>query len=64
MNFRAVPASSLKELWVAAAHYPDINYVDIGTIVDIETLDYTDDLVGLPSSFRKQAGQVPRCVFM
>jgi hypothetical protein len=37
MNFRAVPALPLKELWVAAAHYPDINDVDIGTIDDIET---------------------------
>ncbi|KAF0911271.1 hypothetical protein E2562_008028 [Oryza meyeriana var. granulata] len=33
---RSMPASSLKEVWMAAAHSQDISYSDIGTITGIE----------------------------
>ncbi|KAL6643728.1 hypothetical protein ACP70R_018494 [Stipagrostis hirtigluma subsp. patula] len=43
---RAMPASSLKELFIAAAHDRAIDCMDIGTVSGMETPEHINDLAG------------------
>jgi hypothetical protein len=48
---RAMPALSLKEIWLAAAHDLGINCVDIGTISGAEAPEHIANLAALSSNF-------------
>ncbi|KAL6847171.1 hypothetical protein ACP4OV_023024 [Aristida adscensionis] len=50
---RAMPASSLKEIWIAAAHDMGIDYVDISTANGLETPELIDNLSSSSSSSGK-----------
>ncbi|TVU26982.1 hypothetical protein EJB05_29560 [Eragrostis curvula] len=50
---RAMPASSLKELWIAAAKDQGIDYMDIGTVSGMETQECTSNLAVSSSSSSK-----------
>uniref|UniRef100_A0A0A8YZQ9 Mur ligase C-terminal domain-containing protein n=1 Tax=Arundo donax TaxID=35708 RepID=A0A0A8YZQ9_ARUDO len=52
-NSRVMPASSLKEIWVAAAEDQGIDYADIGTISRVETPERISSLAGSSSSSGK-----------
>ena len=47
---RAMPASSLKEVWIAAARDHGIECVDIGGVSGAEAPEHIGDLLGSPSS--------------
>ncbi|WVZ84620.1 LOW QUALITY PROTEIN: hypothetical protein U9M48_031634 [Paspalum notatum var. saurae] len=47
---RTMPASSLKDVWIAAAQDQGIDYLDIGSISSVEALEHARDLVGAASS--------------
>lgn len=48
-NSRSMAASSLREIWIAAAHDQGIGYVDIGTITGVETPERIYHLAGSSS---------------
>ncbi|TVU48923.1 hypothetical protein EJB05_00208 [Eragrostis curvula] len=52
-NSRAMPASSLKELWIAAAQDQGINHMDIGTVSGKETPECIRNLAVSSSSSGK-----------
>ncbi|ONM33398.1 Dihydrofolate synthetase [Zea mays] len=58
---RAMPASSLKEVWIAAARHRGIEYVDIGGISGTETLEHIADLLGSPSLSSRRKPMVIGC---
>lgn len=58
---RAMPASSLKEVWIAAARDRGIEYVDIGGISGAETPEHIGDLLGSLSSSSGRKPMVIGC---
>lgn len=49
-NSRSMPASSLKELWIAVAEEQGIEYVDIGTVSGMESPECISNLLAVLSS--------------
>ncbi|TVU03438.1 hypothetical protein EJB05_51039, partial [Eragrostis curvula] len=53
-NSRTMPASSLKELWIAAAQDQGIDHMDIGTVSGMETPECIGNLASSSSSSGKR----------